>query len=106
MAPWTDFLRISRRLRRPRPTPTSSARLVRPGASAWTGSSSSTAAISSLSSPSWFEHYNRARPHRAIGLRTPIARSDPVLTAGKVTCTERLGGLLREYAREPAPAAA
>lgn len=22
----------------------------------------------------WFEHYNRARPHRALGLRTPIAR--------------------------------
>jgi hypothetical protein len=54
----------------------------------------------------WFEHYNAARPHRALGLRTPIARSDPVLTAGRVTCTERLGGLLREYAREQAPAAA
>ena len=54
----------------------------------------------------WFEHYNRARPHRALGLRTPIARSDPVLTAGPLRCTERLGGLLREYAREQAPAAA
>jgi transposase InsO family protein len=54
----------------------------------------------------WFEHYNRSRPHRALGLRTPIARSDPVLTAGPLTRTERLGGLLREYAREPVPAAA
>jgi transposase InsO family protein len=54
----------------------------------------------------WFEHYNSARPHRALGLRTPIARSDPVLTAGPLTCTERLGRLLREYAREQAPAAA
>jgi hypothetical protein len=54
----------------------------------------------------WFEHYNSARPHRALGLRTPIARSDPVLTAGTLTCTERLGGLLREYAREQARAAA
>ena len=54
----------------------------------------------------WFEHYNRARPHRALGLRTPIARSDPVLTAGPVTCSERLGGLLREYEREPVSAAA
>jgi len=53
----------------------------------------------------WFEHYNRAGPHRALRLRAPIARSDPVLTAGLVTCTERLGGLLREYAREQAPAA-
>ncbi len=54
----------------------------------------------------WFEHYNSARPHRALGLRTPIARSDPVLTAGPLTCTERLGGLLREYARGQASAAA
>jgi hypothetical protein len=54
----------------------------------------------------WFDHYNRARPHRALELRSPIARSDPVPTAGPVTCTERLGGLLREYAREPLPAAA
>src|SRR5229473_5895502 len=54
----------------------------------------------------WFEHYNRARPHRALELRTPIARSDPVPTAGPVTCTERLGSLLREYAREQTPAAA
>ncbi len=42
--------------------------------------------------PSWLEHYNRARPHRALGLKTPIARSDPVLTPGRVTCHERLGG--------------
>ncbi len=54
----------------------------------------------------WFEHYNSARPHRALGLRTPIARSDPVLTTGPLTCTERLGGLLREYAQEQTPAAA
>src|SRR5712692_7315548 len=54
----------------------------------------------------WFEHYNAARPHRALGLRAPIARSDPVLTTGPLTCTERLGGLLREYAQEQTPAAA
>ena len=54
----------------------------------------------------WFEHYNSARPHRALGLQTPIARSDPVRAAGAVTCTEQLGGLLREYAREPVPVAA
>jgi len=39
-------------------------------------------------------------------LRTPIARSDLVLTAGRVICTERLGGLLHEYALQPLPAAA
>ncbi len=54
----------------------------------------------------WLEHYNSARPHRALGLRTPIARSDPVLTAGPLRCIERLGGLFREYAREQAPAVA
>ena len=54
----------------------------------------------------WFDHYNVARPHRALGLQPPIARSDPVVPAGEVMCTERLGGLLREYAREPLPAAA
>ena len=54
----------------------------------------------------WFEHYNSARSHRALGLRTPIARSDPVVTAGRVICSERIGGLLREYALGQAPAAA
>jgi putative transposase len=54
----------------------------------------------------WFEHYNAARPHRALGLQPPIARSDPLVTAGELICTERLGGLLREYARQPLPTAA
>jgi hypothetical protein len=54
----------------------------------------------------WLEHYNMARPHRGLDLRTPIARSDPVATSGSVSCNERLGGLLREYSREPISAAA
>jgi transposase InsO family protein len=54
----------------------------------------------------WVEHYNRARPHRGIELRTPIARSDPVNSSGLVRCRARLGGLLREYEREPLPIAA
>jgi transposase InsO family protein len=54
----------------------------------------------------WLEHYNTARPHRGLDLRTPIARSDPVVTSGPVRCDERLGGLLREYSREPISAAA
>lgn len=50
----------------------------------------------------WIAHYNEARPHRGLGLRTPIARSDPVeLKAAKVCCHTRLGGLLREYSRQP-----
>lgn len=54
----------------------------------------------------WFDHYNAARPHRALGLQPPIARSDPVPTTGSVVCRQRLGGLLREYSRERIPAAA
>ena len=54
----------------------------------------------------WLEHYNQARPHRGIDLRAPIARSDPVVTVGPIVCSERLGGLLREYSREPMSAAA
>jgi putative transposase len=53
----------------------------------------------------WFEHYNQARRHRGLDLQTPIARSDPVLMSGPVTCDERLGGLLREYSRAPLPVA-
>jgi putative transposase len=54
----------------------------------------------------WVEHYNRARPHRGLELRTPIARSDPVILSGAVTSRARLGGLLREYERETLPVAA
>ena len=54
----------------------------------------------------WVEHYNRARPHRALGLATPVA--DPALesVSGAILCNERLGGLLHEYSRAAAPAAA
>ena len=55
----------------------------------------------------WFEHYNQARPHRGLGLRTPIARSDPVIAVpGRVVCRDVLGGLLREYSVEPLSASA
>jgi len=54
----------------------------------------------------WFAHYNGARPHRGLELRTPIARSDAVGTSGPVICEQRLGGLLREYSRAPMGVAA
>jgi putative transposase len=54
----------------------------------------------------WLEHYNKARPHRGLDLLTPIAGSDPVVASGPVRCDERLGGLLRDYSREPMPVAA
>lgn len=49
----------------------------------------------------WVDYYNEERPHRGLGLRTPIARSDPVAGAGPVRCRRRLGGLLQSYTRSP-----
>ncbi len=54
----------------------------------------------------WFAHYNEERPHRALRLKTPIARSDPVEPARVVACHARLGGLLRSYSAKPALVAA
>src|SRR5579859_5423794 len=54
----------------------------------------------------WFAHYNEERPHRALRLKTPIARSDPVEPARVVDCHARLGGLLRSYSAKPATVAA
>ncbi|HEY3116660.1 MAG TPA: integrase core domain-containing protein, partial [Chloroflexota bacterium] len=54
----------------------------------------------------WFDHYNEERPHRALNLKPPIARSDPVTSTGAVECRSRLGGLLRGYHLKPALATA
>ena len=45
-------------------------------------------------------HYNRGRPHRALGLMTPLPRGQPAATTGEVVRRDRLGGLIHEY--EPA----
>ncbi len=44
-------------------------------------------------------HYNAARPHRALGLRPPLPRGQPVPPTGPVRRHDRLGGLLHEYSR-------
>jgi putative transposase len=54
----------------------------------------------------WVAHYNEARPHRGLDLRTPIARSDPVEATAAVYCRSRFGGLLRDYSHQPAQQAA
>ena len=54
----------------------------------------------------WVAHYNEARPHRGLDLRTPIAGSDPVEATAAVYCRSRLGGLLRDYSHQPAQQAA
>jgi putative transposase len=45
------------------------------------------------------EHYNGARPHRALGLDTPEPRSRPASPVGvcRIRRRDRLGGLIREY---------
>jgi transposase InsO family protein len=45
------------------------------------------------------EHYNRVRPHRALGLDTPEPRRRPASPLGtsRILGRDRLGGLNREY---------
>ena len=43
------------------------------------------------------QHYHRERPHQGRGNET--LDSAPRSTEGELRCTERLGGLLKQYAR-------
>jgi putative transposase len=47
------------------------------------------------------DHYNRDRPHRALGQAAPLGPAEPplVLPAGTVVRRDRLGGLIHEYAQ-------
>jgi hypothetical protein len=48
------------------------------------------------------DHYNHARPHRALKLRPPLPRGQPVAPLRPlepVVRRDRLGGLLHEYSR-------
>ncbi len=46
----------------------------------------------------YVDHYNRARPHRGLGLAVPL-RASTVTASGPVTRSSRLGGLIHEYSR-------
>jgi len=52
---------------------------------------------------SYLEHYNRARPHRGIGLDVPVPAPGATVTAlpigGRVERVDILGGLIHEYRR-------
>ena len=49
---------------------------------------------------SYVRHYNAARPHRGIGLLTPIPRSEPNLAPMvQVHRRDLLGGIVHEYER-------
>ena len=51
----------------------------------------------------YVEFYNSCRPHSAVGHLPPCRDGPPSeLTAGRVLCEERLGGLLKHYYREAA----
>jgi putative transposase len=51
----------------------------------------------------YVEHYNRERPHRALGRHPPDpVELRPPSDAGAVRCRDRLGGLLHEYYRAAA----
>jgi hypothetical protein len=46
----------------------------------------------------YVDHYNRARPHRGLGLEVPLPHAD-VVTEGRIARRTRLGGLINEYSR-------
>lgn len=47
-------------------------------------------------------HYNAARPHRALQLRSPAASAATHRPVGKVVRRDRLGGMIHEYERSAA----
>jgi transposase InsO family protein len=54
----------------------------------------------------YVDHYNNERPHRGLQLHPPNGRLHVVNAMGAINCRSRLGGLLREYSREPSMVAA
>ena len=44
-------------------------------------------------------HYNRARPHRGIGLGVPVAPDKVPVRTGPIERVDVLGGLIHEYHR-------
>jgi len=45
------------------------------------------------------DHYNRARPHRGIGLEVPVAPDKVPPCTGPIERVDVLGGLIHEYRR-------
>ena len=50
----------------------------------------------------YVDHYNRERPHRALGLRPPERHSQARSTPGEIHRRDRLGGLIHEYYQDAA----
>ena len=47
----------------------------------------------------YVDHYNRARPHRGLGLEIPMAPDKVPLRTGPIERVDVLGGLIHEYQR-------
>ena len=47
----------------------------------------------------YVDHYNRARPHRGLGLEVPAVTDKVPLSAGQIERADVLGGLIHEYHR-------
>jgi transposase InsO family protein len=47
----------------------------------------------------YVDHYNRARPHRGIGLKVPVAPDKVPPCTGPIERVDVLGGLIHEYRR-------
>lgn len=47
----------------------------------------------------YVSHYNTQRPHRGLGLRSPVPAAEPFPATGSVARRDLLGGLLHEYSR-------
>jgi putative transposase len=45
------------------------------------------------------DHYNEARPHRAIDLQTPVPFQPASDTVAAIERVDRLGGLIHKYRR-------
>jgi len=47
------------------------------------------------------DHYNRHRPHRALGQAPPLGPTEPAVVepAGRVVRRDWIGGLIHEYAQ-------
>jgi hypothetical protein len=50
----------------------------------------------------YVRHYNSARPHRSLELRSPLPRGQPPEPLREVVRRDRLGGLIHEYERAAA----
>src|SRR2546421_1915827 len=49
--------------------------------------------------PAYVGHYNRARPHRGLGLEVPAMTDDVPLPTGPIERVDVLSGLIHEYRR-------